>query len=80
IGDDGFGGLLGGQRALPLDGLNASDVQFESAQLLEALDVTEALLEADAEELFGRLRLLALELIVTEIADLFKFHCLFLNC
>src|ERR1700750_2509051 len=52
---------------------------FLPAQRLDALDVTEALLEADAEELFGGLQLLALELVVTEVANLFDFHCIFLE-
>src|SRR5207248_7022762 len=73
------GGLLCRESALTLNGLDAGDIQLECPQLLETLDVAEALLEADAEELFGGFHLLALELVVTEVANLFDFHCLFLE-
>jgi hypothetical protein len=70
----GVGGLLGGERALAGDGLDAGDVELQHAQLLDAFLVAQALLEAEAEELLGGLRLLALQLFVTEVADLFEFH------
>ena len=76
---DRGGGLLRSEGALTLDGLDAGDVELERPQLLEALGVAEALLEADAEELLAGLAPPDLELFITEIADLFEFHCLFLD-
>ena len=70
-------GLFGCERALPLDGLDAGDVELESPELLDAFDIAEALLEADAEELLAGLGLLAGELFVIEVANLFEIHCLF---
>ena len=70
-------GALCGQRAFARNGLDAGDVQLQPAQLLDALVVAQALLEAQAEELLGGLGLLARQLFIGKVADLFEFHCFF---
>ncbi len=65
------------QLALTRDGLDARNVLLQTAQLLHAFGLSQAHLEAQAEELLGGLLLLVLQLVRAQVTNLVQFHLVF---